>query len=323
MKIFVTGGAGYIGSHVVMQLLDAGHKVTVYDNLSLGFKENVDDRAKFIKGSTLDIDLLKISMSDDFDLVIHLAAYKAAGESMELPSKYSNNNINGSVNLLNLILELGIKNIIFSSTAAVYGYPNYIPIDENHDLNPINFYGYTKLVIENLIQWYAKLGKLNYVIFRYFNAAGYDTKGRIKCLERNPANLLPIVMETANKYRKEVKIFGDSYDTADGTGVRDYIHVSDLGQAHEDAINFLSDQKSNLITNLATGEGYSVYEIIRRTEKLSGNKINYHISKKRAGDPPVVIASSKLAYDKLTWEPQYSNIDTILESMWNIYKEIN
>ena len=321
MNIFITGGAGYIGSHVVMQLLDTGHKVTVYDDLSLGYKENIDDRAKFIEGSTLDINHLKISMSEDFDSVIHLAAYKAAGESMILPSKYSNNNINGSVNLLNLILELGIKNLIFSSSAAVYGYPNYIPVDENHELNPINFYGHTKLVIENLIQWYAKLGELNYVIFRFFNAAGYDTKGRIKCIEQNPANLLPIIMETANKSRKKIEIFGDSYDTPDGTGVRDYIHVSDLARAHENAINFLSNQKSNLITNLATGVGYSVYEIIKLAEKLSGNEINYHITNERDGDLPVLIASSKLAYDKLNWKPKYSKIHTILDSMWNIYKE--
>ena len=322
MKIFVSGGAGYIGSHVVIQLLDSGHKVTVYDDLSLGFKENVDDRAKFIKGSTLDIDHLKISMSDDFDLVIHLAAYKAAGESMEFPSKYSNNNINGSINLLNVILELGIKNIIFSSSAAVYGYPNYIPLDENHELSPINFYGYTKLVIENLIQWYAKLGKLNYVIFRFFNAAGYDIEGRIKCLEQNPQNLLPIVMETANKSRKEMEIFGDSYNTPDGTGVRDYIHVKDLARAHENAIDFLSDQESSLITNLATGEGHSVYEIISLVENLSGYKINYHISNKRQGDAPVVKASPKFAYNKLNWKTKYSKIDTILDSMWNMYKDI-
>ncbi|MDP6877506.1 MAG: UDP-glucose 4-epimerase GalE [Candidatus Marinimicrobia bacterium] len=321
MNIFITGGAGYIGSHVAIQLLDAGHKVTVYDDLSLGSKENIDNRAKFIEGSTLDINHLKISMSENFDLVIHLAAYKAAEESMILPSKYSNNNINGSINLLNLILELGIKNLIFSSTAAVYGYPNYIPVDENHELNPINFYGHTKLVIENLIQWYAKLGELNYVIFRFFNAAGYDTKGRIKCIEQNPANLLPIIMETANKSRKKIEIFGDSYDTPDGTGVRDYIHVSDLARAHENAINFLSNQKSNLITNLATGEGYSVHEIIKLAEKLSGDKINYHIANKRDGDPPVLIASSKLATDELNWKPKYPKIDTILDSRWSIYKD--
>ena len=320
MKIFITGGAGYIGSHVSIQLLDAGHEVTVYDDLLLGFKENIDERAKFVNGSTLDLYHLKKSLSDNFDLVIHLAAYKAAGESMELPSIYSNNNINGSVNLLNVMVELGIKNLIFSSTAAVYGYPSYLPIDENHTVNPINFYGYTKLVIENLIQWYAKLGKLNYVIFRFFNAAGYDAKGRIKRVEQNPANLLPIIMETANKTRKKVEVYGDTYDTADGTGVRDYIHVSDLALAHEKAIDYLSEKNSNLITNLATGEGYSVLEIIKRVEDLISTKIIYDVVKKREGDPAVMIASSKIAYEELGWEPHFSRIDIILDSMWNIYK---
>jgi UDP-glucose 4-epimerase len=261
-------------------------------------------------------------MSNDFDLVIHLAASKAAGESMALPSKYSNNNINGSVNLLNVILDLEIKNLIFSSSAAVYGSPNYIPIDESHDLNPINFYGYTKLVIENLIQWYAKLGKLNYVIFRYFNVAGYDTKGRIKYVEQNPANLLPIVMETANKSRKKMKIFGDSYDTTDGTGVRDYIHVSDLALAHEKAIDYLSERNSNLITNLSTGKGYSVLEIIKQFEDLLSTKIDYDIVKEREGDPAIMVASSTISYKELGWKPHFSKIEIILDSMWNIYKKI-
>ena len=320
MKIFITGGAGYIGSHVSIQLLDAGHEVTVYDDLSAGSKENIDEQAKFIKGSTLDLNHLKKSLSDNFDLVVHLAAYKAAGESMELPSKYSNNNINGSVNVLNVMLEHGIKNLVFSSTAAVYGYPSYLPIDENHALNPINFYGYTKLVIENLIQWYAKLGKLNYVIFRFFNAAGYDDKGRIKRVEQNAANLLPIIMETANKIRKKVEVYGDTHDTADGTGVRDYIHVSDLALAHEKAIDYLSKKNSNLITNLATGKGYSVLEIIKRFEDLISTNIAYDVVKKREGDPASMVASSKIAYEELGWEPHFSKIDIILDSMWNIYK---
>ena len=321
MKVFIAGGAGYIGSHVTLELLDAGHEVTVYDDLSLGSLDNIDSRAKFINGSTLDLILLRKSLSDNFDLVIHLAAYKAAGESMKYPAKYSNYNLNGSINLLNLILELGIQNLIFSSTAAVYGHPKHLPIDEEHPLNPINFYGYTKLIIENLIQWYAKLGKLNYVIFRFFNAAGYDNKGRVKCLEQNPANLLPIIMETANKNRKKVEVFGNTYDTIDGTGVRDYIHVSDLASAHEKAINFLINNKDNLITNLATGEGYSVLQIIKLAEEVVSNKINYDIVKKREGDPSVMIASSKIAYDKLEWEPRSSNIITILDSMWDIYKD--
>ena len=320
MNIFITGGAGYIGSHVSMKLLNAGHDITIYDDLSLGFEENIDKRAVFIKGSTLDLKLLRNSLSDNIDLVIHLAAYKSAGESMELPLKYSNNNINGSINLLNVLVELGIKNLIFSSTAAVYGYPKYLPIDESHVLNPVNYYGYTKLTVENIIQWYAKLGKLNYVIFRYFNAAGYDIKSRIKCVEQNPANLLPIIMETANKTRKKMEVYGDTYDTSDGTGVRDYIHVSDLATAHEKAVDYLLENNNNLITNLATGEGYSVLEIINRVEDILSCKINYDIVNKREGDPSKVIASSNIAYDKLGWEPKFSDLETILQSMWNIYK---
>ena len=320
MNIFITGGAGYIGSHVSMQLLNAGHDVTIYDDLSLGFEENIDKRAVFIKGSTLDLKLLRNSLSDNIDLVIHLAAYKSAEESMELPLKYSNNNINGSINLLNVLVELGIKNLIFSSTAGVYGNPNYLPVDESHELNPINYYGYTKLTVENLIQWYARLGKLNYVIFRFFNAVGYDKKGSIRCVEQNPANLLPIIMETANKTRKKMEVYGDTYDTSDGTGVRDYIHVSDLATAHEKAVDYLLENNNNLITNLATGEGYSVLEIINRVEDIISCKINYDIVNKREGDPSKIIASSNIAYDKLGWEPKFSDLETILQSMWNIYK---
>ena len=193
-------------------------------------------------------------------------------------------------------------------------------MDESHELNPINYYGYTKLIVENLIQWYAKLGELNYVIFRYFNAAGYDSKGRIKCVEQNPANLLPIIMETANKTRKKMEVYGDTYDTSDGTGVRDYIHVSDLATAHEKAVDYLLENNNNLITNLATGEGYSVLEIINRVEDILSCKINYDIVNKREGDPSKVIASSNIAYDKLGWEPKFSDLETILQSMWNIYK---
>jgi len=320
MNIFITGGAGYIGSHISLQLLNVGHQVTIYDDLSLGFEENIDTRAIFIKGSTLDINLLRESLSDNIDLVIHIAGYKAAGESMELPVKYTNNNINGSINLLNVLVELEIKNLIFSSSAAVYGNPNYLPVDENHELNPINYYGYTKLTVENLIQWYARLGKLNYVIFRFFNAVGYDKKGSIRCVEQNPANLLPIIMETANKTRKKMEVYGDTYDTSDGTGVRDYIHVSDLATAHEKAVDYLLENNNNLITNLATGEGYSVLEIINRVEDIISCKINYDIVNKREGDPSKVIASSNIAYDKLGWEPKFSDLETILQSMWNIYK---
>ena len=191
MKIFVTGGAGYIGSHVIFELCDAGHEVTIYDDMSLGREENIDKRANFVRGSTLDKEQLsKALMNENFDAVIHLAAWKAAGESMVKPEKYAENNIFGSMNLLNAVADAGIKNFVFSSTAAVYGFPKYLPMDEKHPINPANYYGYTKVFVEDNLKWYSQLKGLNYAALRYFNAAGYDINGRIKGKEKNPNNLL-------------------------------------------------------------------------------------------------------------------------------------
>ena len=319
MKVFVTGGAGYIGSHITLELLEAGHAVTVYDDLSLGIKDNVDNRAQFIEGSTLDKSYLKKSLGNEFDAVVHMAAFKAAGESMTDPTKYSQNNLNGTINLLNVMIELGIKNLIFSSTAAVYGYPNYLPVDEAHDVKPINFYGYTKLVIEQTIQWYAELMGLRFVVLRYFNAAGYDIKGRINCIEKNPANLLPLVMELASGRKESMEVFGDDYDTIDGTGVRDYIHVSDLATAHLKALNYLSKNKKSVILNLATGIGYSVFEVIKKAEEISGQNITFNVVERRTGDPAELVATSKQAFNLLGWEPKFSSLETLLSSMWSIY----
>ena len=249
-----------------------------------------------------------------------MAAFKAAGESMVDPAKYSQNNLNGTINLLNVMTELGVKDLIFSSTAAVYGYPNYLPVDEAHDLKPINFYGYTKLVIEQIMQWYADLTGLRYVALRYFNAAGYDITGRIRCMEQNPANLLPIVMELASGRKESMEVFGNDYNTVDGTGVRDYIHVSDLATAHVKALDYLSKNNKCITLNLATGEGYSVLEVIKKAEEISGKNITYDIGKRRPGDPAKLVATSKLAFDLLAWDPKYSSLETLLSSMWNIYK---
>ena len=321
MKIFVTGGAGYIGSHVVFELCDAGHKVTIYDDMSLGREENIDGRAKFILGSTLDKQKLAAALySDKFDAVIHLAAWKAAGESMEKPQKYAENNIFGSMNLLNAVSNAGIKNFVFSSTAAVYGFPRYLPIDEKHPINPANYYGYTKVFVEDNLNWYSQLKGLNYVALRYFNAAGYDVNGRIRGKEKNPNNLLPIVMEVACGVREKVQIYGDDYDTIDGTGVRDYIHVNDLATAHVLALNYLVDNKKNLIVNLSTERGYSVLETIDKAKEITGKEIPYHIIGRRDGDPDTVVASCKKANKLLNWNARYSDLETILSTMWNIYR---
>lgn len=325
MKILVTGGAGYIGSHVVLDLLEADHDVIILDDLSLGVELNIHSDAQFIFGSTLDNEALKVCFRDQVDAVIHLAAFKAAGESMTDPEKYSKNNISGTINLLNAMTDHGVHTFVFSSSAAVYGYPEYLPIDEDHPTDPINYYGFTKLVIESFLEWYGKLRGLKYVSLRYFNAAGYDPKGRILGLEQNPANLLPIVMEVASGVRDKMEVFGDDYDTPDGTGVRDYIHVSDLASAHVKALDYLQSGDS-IMVNLATGEGYSVLEVIEKAREITGHPIPYEITARREGDPAKLIATSESAGELLDWEPKLSDLESLLKTTWRVYsvkKEIN
>ena len=321
MRILVTGGAGYIGSHVVLALLDAGYKVTVFDDLSLGFKSNVDKRADFIQGSTLSESDLNQALSQGIDGVIHLAAFKAAGESMTNPEKYSTNNMTGTLNLLNAMTKANVKRIIFSSTAAVYGYPEYLPVDENHPLQPINYYGYTKLMVEETLNWYSELKGISFAALRYFNAAGYDADGRVPNKENNPANLLPIVMEVASGMRESMLVFGNDYKTNDGTGVRDYIHVTDLADAHVKALEYIDEKEENLTVNLATGVGYSVLDVIKSAEKVTGKKVPYHIVDRRPGDPDELIAISTKAGDLLGWDAKHSHIDTLLKTMWTLYKK--
>ncbi len=320
MKILVTGGAGYIGSHAVQTLCNDGHTVTVYDDLSLGKTGNVDIRATLVEGSTHDMSLLKDVLTQGYDAVMHFAAWKAAGESMINPRKYSHNNLMGTLSLLNAMMDANIKYFIFSSTAAVYGYPEYLPVDEQHPLKPINYYGYTKLAIERNLEWFSELKGLRYAALRYFNAAGYDVNGVITGKEQQPQNLLPIVMEVASGMRNGMKVFGNDYDTHDGTGVRDYIHVNDLATAHSSALNFLMDNDRDLTVNLATGIGYSVLDVIKEAEKVTGKSINYEIVDRRPGDPAELIAISTQAADLLNWEPEHSDLYTLLNSMWNVYK---
>ena len=292
MKILVTGGAGYIGSHVVYELIDQGNDVTILDDMSLGLEENIDDRATFVKGSTLNESDLDGVCSNGFDGVIHLAAWKAAGESMMNPTKYAKNNLNGSINLINACDRHNIKHFVFSSTASIYGIPQYLPMDEDHPIEPINYYGETKLQIEKNLVWFSKLKGIRFSALRYFNAAGYDVKGRIRGKERNPQNLIPIVMEVASGIRSGMEVFGNDYDTNDGTGVRDYIHVNDLAIAHWKAMEYIQGNDLDLIVNLATGEGHSVLEVIQKAGSVSGNKITYEVIGRRPGDPDTVLAMS-------------------------------
>lgn len=320
MNSIIIGGAGYIGSHVVFELLNQGHQVTVFDNLSTGSRKNVPASATFIQGDILDeVALQSAYQSSNFDAVFHFAALKAAGDSMIDPGLFAKQNISGSINVLNAMVHNGVKNIIFSSSAAVYGYPKYNPIDEKHPTDPINFYGFTKLEIEKLLKWYSQLKCIRFAALRYFNAAGYDPRGRITELERNCANLLPIVMETAMGLREEVLVFGNDYDTPDGTGVRDYIHVTDLATAHIKAMKYLMIENKDLTVNLGTGIGYSVLEMITLAKDITKRKIPFEITDRRPGDSAELIATSKIANQILNCEPEYSELETILQSMWKVY----
>jgi len=317
-KVLVIGGAGYIGSHVVRALLQENFAVTVYDNLSTGQQCNLFVQAAFIEGDILDEAKLNEVMAKGFDAVVHLAGKKAVGESMENPQKYARNNLNGSINIFNAMVNNGVKNVVFSSTAASYGIPQYLPVDEQHPLNPINFYGYTKIEIERVMDWYSRLKDFHYIALRYFNAVGYAADGSIKGREQNPQNLLPIVMEVLTGKRDILHVFGNDYDTPDGTCIRDYIHVEDLGRAHVAAIRKLLQEPQSHIINLGTSEGTSVLEIIRSAERVTGRKVNYDFAPRRAGDAAVVLASNALAKQLLNWEPQYTDIDEIIKTTWNL-----
>lgn len=319
MRILVIGGAGYIGSHVVREFLDAGHSVTVFDNLSSGRTENLFPEAAFVRGDILDYQGLLAAMRGGFDALVHLAAFKAAGESMLKPEKYALNNLNGTVNIINAALEAGVMKVVFSSSAATYGEPRYLPIDERHPTEPENFYGYTKLEIERVLGWYDRLRGLRFAALRYFNAAGYDPAGRISGLERNPANLIPVIMEVAAGMRKELEVFGQDYPTKDGTGVRDYVHVSDLARGHVQALDYLVREDRSLVVNLGSEEGLSVLEILEAARRITGRPVPARMSPRRPGDPAKLVASSSLAKELLGWEARVSGLEDLVSTTWKAY----
>ena len=319
-KVLVVGGAGYIGSHVVKALRDAGKSPVVFDNLSSGLRENLLPEIPFILGDTLFPEQLKPAMSG-VDSIIHMAALKAAGESMTEPEKYAKNNISGTVNLLNAATAAKVKYFVFSSSAAVYGEPQYLPLDEKHPTKPLNFYGYTKLEIENLLCWYSQLKGMRFASLRYFNAAGYDVDGELNGLEHEPNNLLPIVLETIMGRREKVEVFGTDYDTRDGSCIRDYIHVSDLADAHLRALDYLKCENQDLVVNLGTSKGLSVLEIMQIAREVSGAEFKYTLGPRRAGDPAVVLAKADLAAELLGWREKHSNAQTLLETSLRAYRQ--
>jgi UDP-glucose 4-epimerase len=318
MNILVVGGAGYIGSHVAKELIKQGHQVTVFDNLSSGLKENILPGSAFIEGDITKPEEINQAMVGQ-SAVVHLAAFKSVGESMQYPEKYSHNNLYGTLNILNAMSQAGVKKIIFSSSAATYGEPKYLPIDENHPTEPINYYGFTKLEIEKVLQWYSQLKEIRFAALRYFNAVGYDHEGELTGLEKNPQNLIPVIMEVLTGQREKLQIFGNDWPTPDGTCIRDYIHVDDLATAHAKALNYLEKENKDLIVNLATGSGLSVKEIVDEAKKQSGVDFKVELVSRRAGDPSELYASNQLAQELLDWQPEYSDLQTIVATTLRAY----
>lgn len=322
MKVLVIGGAGYIGSHVVKELMKAGHKVTVFDNLSSGLRQNLFAENDFIYGNILIQDDLENAFAQGFDAFVHLAAFKAAGESMLKPEKYSVNNITGTLNIMNAAVKHNCLKMIFSSSAATFGEPQYLPMDEKHPQKPINYYGFTKLKIEEFMDWYDQLKGMKFAALRYFNAAGYDPEGIVCGLEQKPENLLPRVMEAALGQRS-LKIFGTDYDTRDGTCIRDYVHVTDLARAHVMALDYISKKNESIKLNLGTANGTTVKEIIDAARKITGKAIPAEEAPRRPGDPASLFTSSAMAKELLGWEPKYSDVDTLVQTTWNVYLKAN
>jgi UDP-glucose 4-epimerase len=318
MNILVTGGAGYIGSVVVEQLLAAGHRVVVYDNLSKGKREAVSG-AQLVVGDIADERGLDAVLSrGNFDGVMHFAASIEAGESMQLPEKYFGNNTAATLNLLQALLRHNVKRFVFSSTAALYGEPKRTPIQEDDELNPTNAYGESKLLVERMLTWLHRIHGFRYASLRYFNAAG-ATKG-LGEVHDPETHLIPLILQVAQGKRPHISIFGADYPTTDGTCIRDYIHVLDLADAHLLAFDALSTH-TRLIYNLGNGRGFSVREVIEAARKVTGHPIPAVESPRRPGDPAVLVASSERITKELGWKPKHADLESIIASAWRWFQE--
>ncbi|OUN06549.1 UDP-glucose 4-epimerase GalE [Flavonifractor sp. An92] len=317
MAILVLGGAGYIGSHTVYELIEAGRDVVVADNLFTGFKAAVHPKARFYQLDIRDRGALDtLFQAEKIDGVIHFAASSQVGESMSDPLKYYDNNLYGTMVLLQAMVAHGVNKIVFSSTAATYGEPERVPILETDKTVPTNCYGNTKLSMEQMMSWVSQAHGLKYVALRYFNACGAHPSGKIGEAHDPETHLIPIILQVANGTRKQISVFGDDYPTKDGTCVRDYIHVTDLAQAHILALDYLLNGGDNNVFNLGNGVGFTVKEVIDVARSVTGHPIPAVVSPRRAGDPAQLIASSEKAVNVLGWKPQYNDLNTIIETAW-------
>lgn len=321
--ILIVGGAGYIGSHVNKALTEAGYETLVLDNLSYGHEEAVK-WGTFCKCDLKDIEELdEVFEKYDITAVMHFSSFIEVGESVQNPEKYYTNNVVNTMNLLKVMLKHDVKKFIFSSTCATYGVPQKIPLVEDHPQNPINPYGWTKLMVERILKDYDTAYGLKSVILRYFNASGADKSGEIGEAHNPESHLIPLILDAAIGKRDDIKIFGTDYDTPDGTCIRDYIHVTDLADAHVLSLQYLEDDNDSNEFNLGNGQGFSVREVIDSVKKVTGRDFKVVETERREGDPAILIGSSKKAKDTLKWDPQYVEIDKIVESAWNWHKKLN
>jgi UDP-glucose 4-epimerase len=322
--ILVTGGAGYIGSHAVLALRDAGYEVVILDNLVYGHRELVEKvlKVELIQGDTGDRALLdQLFKTREFAAVMHFAAYAYVGESVSQPAKYYRNNVVGTLTLLEAMCEAGIKNFVFSSTCATYGVPQQIPISENQPQQPINPYGMSKLMVEKILSDFEHAYGLRSVRFRYFNAAGADPQGRLGEDHEPETHIIPLVLLTAMGKRESISVFGTDYDTPDGTCIRDYIHVTDLAQAHILGLDHLLKGGGSEVFNLGNGQGFSIQQVIEAARVVTGRPIPVTLADRRPGDPAILVGSGEKAKRLLGWQPQYADLETILEHAWQWHQK--
>ena len=317
MNILVCGGAGYIGSHTVYELIEQGHSVVVADNLCKGHKEAVHKEAKLYIGDLRNPEFLdKVFEENKIDAVIDFAAFSLVGESCSEPLKYFDNNVYGTIKLLEAMVKAGVNKIVFSSTAATYGEPENIPILESDRTLPTNPYGETKLTVEKILKWCDAAYGIKYVALRYFNAAGAHISGEIGEDHSPETHLIPIIIQAALGQREKIAMFGDDYPTPDGTCVRDYIHVTDLADAHIKAIEKLFKDETSAIYNLGNGKGFSVKEVVEETRRVTGREIKAVVEGRRPGDPSTLIATSEKAMKELGWKPRFNTLTQIIETAW-------